>query len=60
MPEMEWIWLVALIIFAILEAATTTLISLWFIGGSLSAMIAALCGAEIWLQLLLFFAVSAS
>ena len=59
MPEMEWIWLVALIIFAILEAATTTLISLWFIGGSLSAMIAALCGAEIWLQLLLFFAVSA-
>lgn len=59
MPPMEWIWLAALTVFAILEAATTTLVSLWFIGGSLTAMIAALCGADIWLQLLLFFAVSA-
>ena len=46
MPPMEWIWLAALVIFAILEAATSTLVSLWFIGGSLTAMIAALCGAE--------------
>ncbi|MGN1308129.1 MAG: NfeD family protein [Faecousia sp.] len=59
MPQMEWIWLIALILFAVLEAATTTLVSLWFIGGSLAAMIAALCGAEVWLQILLFFAVSA-
>lgn len=59
MPQMEWIWLSALIIFAILEAATTTLVSMWFIGGSLAAMISALCGANIWLQFLLFFAVSA-
>ena len=59
MPQMEWVWLAALIVFAILEAATSTLVSLWFIGGSLTAMIAALCGADIWLQLLLFFAVSA-
>ena len=40
MPPMEWIWLAALVIFAILEAATRTLVSLWFIGGSLTAMIA--------------------
>ena len=59
MPQMEWVWLCALIIFAILEAATSTLVSLWFIGGSLTAMIAALCGAGVWLQLLLLFAVSA-
>ena len=59
MPPMEWIWLAALVIFAILEAATSTLVSLWFIGGSLTAMLAALCGADIWLQILLFFAVSA-
>lgn len=59
MPPMEWIWLTTLIVFAILEAATSALISMWFIGGSLSAMISALCGADIWLQLLLFFAVSA-
>lgn len=59
MPAMEWIWLGALIVFAALEAATSTLVSLWFIGGALTAMIAALCGANLWLQILLFFAVSA-
>ena len=60
MPPMEWIWLAALVIFAILEAATSTLVSLWFIGGSLTAMISALCGADIWLQILLFCVVSAA
>ena len=32
--------------------------SLWFMGGALTALIAALCGAEIWLQIILFFVVS--
>lgn len=59
MPQMEWIWLTALIIFAVLEAATAALVSIWFVGGSLAAMISALCGADLWLQILLFFAVSA-
>lgn len=60
MPSMEWIWLAALIVFAIAEAATTALVSIWFIGGSLAALIAALCGAELWLQILLFILVSAA
>lgn len=58
MPSMEWIWLIALIIFAILEAATTALVSIWFVGGSLAAMIFALCGANIPSQILLFFSAS--
>ena len=60
MPSMEWIWLAALVLFAILEASTSALVSVWFIGGSLAAMIAALLGAPVWLQLVLFFAVSAA
>ena len=60
MPDMEWIWLAALVMFAVLEASTSALVSVWFIGGSLAAMIAALLGAPIWLQLVLFFAVSAA
>lgn len=60
MPAMEWIWLAALVLFAILEASTSALVSVWFIGGALSAMIAALLGAPVWLQLVLFFAVSAA
>ena len=60
MPAMEWIWLAALVLFAVLEASTSALVSVWFIGGALTAMIAALLGASIWLQLVLFFAVSAA
>lgn len=59
MPPMEWIWLAALVFFTVVEALTTALVSVWFIGGALVAMIAALLGAPIWLQLVLFFAVSA-
>lgn len=59
MPPMEWIWLAALVFFSLIEAATTTLVSLWFIGGSLTALIVALMGGDFWLQILLFFLVSA-
>lgn len=60
MPSMEWMWLAALVVFAVLEASTSALVSVWFIGGSLAAMIAALLGAQIWLQVVLFFVVSAA
>ena len=59
MPPMEWIWLGAVVVFAVAEAATAALVSLWFIGGSLAGLIAALCGAPLWLQFALFVAVSA-
>ena len=58
MSEMAWVWLAALVIFAIVEASTVTLVSIWFVGGSLAALIAALLGAEIWLQAVIFLAVS--
>lgn len=56
--HMEIIWLVLLIVFAIAEGVTVALVSVWFMGGALAALIAALCGAELWLQVVLFFAVS--
>ena len=55
---MEVLWLALLIVFAVLEASTVSLVSIWFMGGALTALIAALCGAEIWLQTILFFVVS--
>lgn len=55
---MEIIWLALLIIFAITEGVTVALVSIWFMGGALAALIAALCGAELWVQVVLFFAVS--
>ena len=55
---MQIIWLVLLVVFAASEAATVGLTSIWFAAGSLAALIAALLGGPLWVQLTLFFAVS--
>ena len=54
------IWLVLMIAFLIAEAATVVTISLWFAGGALVALVASLLGAPLWLQVALFFLVSAA
>lgn len=54
------IWLVLMIVFLIAEAATVVTISLWFAGGALVALVASLLGAPLWLQVALFFLVSAA
>lgn len=53
------IWLVLMIVFLIAEAVTVTMVSLWFAAGSLAAMIAAILGGPVWLQVILAVAVSA-
>lgn len=55
---MEILWLILLVAFAIVEGVTVSLVSVWFIGGAAAALVAALCGAEVWLQVVLFFGVS--
>ncbi len=52
------VWLVLLILFAVGEAVTVGLTSVWFAAGSLVALIAALLGASLWLQIALFIIVS--
>lgn len=56
---MAGVWLGALVLFLILEGQTAAVVSLWFAAGAMVAMIAAICGAEIWLQAVLFTVVSA-
>ncbi len=51
-------WLVALIVFAVLEAATVGLTSIWFAFGSLISLFAAMLDAPLWLQIALFLVVS--
>lgn len=60
MPFAAYIWLTLLIIFGIVEAATAALTSIWFAAGALAATAAALLGGPLWLQILLFLAVSAA
>lgn len=52
------IWIAAIIIFGVAEAATAGLTSIWFVLGGIAGLIAAVCGAPVWLQVVLFFAVS--
>lgn len=52
------LWLVALIVLLIVEFLTMGLTTIWFAGGALIALITALCGAPLWLQIVLFIVVS--
>ncbi len=59
MPPLVLLWLGAIIVFAILEAATAALVSIWFVAGSVGGLILALCGAGFWVQFLVFLIISA-
>ena len=52
------LWLIALIVFAVGEAITVGLTSVWFAVGALGALIAAGFGAALWLQVVVFLALS--
>ena len=53
-----YIWIGAIVLFGIVEAATAGLTSIWFVLGSVAGLVAAICGGKIWLQVVLFFVIS--
>lgn len=58
---MNWaaiIWFALMVFLIFLEANTVTLVAIWFICGSLAALISSLLGAQLWLQVVLFVAIS--
>lgn len=48
------IWLILLIVFIGVEAATLGLTSIWFAGGALLALIVAALNGPVWLQVVVF------
>ena len=58
MNEMLIFWLVLLIVAIVAEVMTMGLTTIWFAGGALVAILAAVLHAPIWLQIVLFFLVS--
>ena len=52
------IWLIILVVCIVVELITMGLTTIWFAGGALIAAIAAALSLPIWLQILLFLAVS--
>lgn len=61
MPEinMAFVWIVLAVVLGIIEAATVSLVSIWFAIGAIVAIIPAYFGAPIWVQILVFLVVSA-
>ena len=51
-------WIVLLLFFLVFEAATIELVSIWFIGGSFAALLAAVLNVNILIQFIIFFVVS--
>lgn len=49
-----------MVLFLAVEAVTVGLVCIWFAAGSLIALLAAMCGAQLWLQIVLFLIVSAA
>ena len=58
---MNWaaiIWLALIVMFVLAEAATVSLVSLWFAAGALAAMIVCLLQVSVRLQIAVFLVVS--
>ena len=58
---MNWaaiVWLALTVVFLITEAATVTVVSLWFAAGSLAAMVTALTGGGLAFQTAVFLMIS--
>ena len=54
------IWLIILVLFGIGEAVTVGLTSIWFALGALGALIVAVLGGHVFLQVVVFLALSAA
>ena len=52
------IWLVLMVIFLVAEALTVSMVSLWFAAGAVVALLLSLLHLQVWVQVVLFFAVS--
>lgn len=60
MPELSitlW-WVIAIIVLLIIEGVTSGLVTIWFAIGAVAALLCALLGAPLWLQLVVFLLVS--
>lgn len=58
MNEMIMLWLVILILAIVVELISLGLTTIWFAGGALVAVAVAALGGPIWLQIVMFLAVS--
>ena len=58
MDVMQYIWIAAIVLLAILEGATAQLVSIWFVIGGIAALITSIFTDAVWIQLTVFVLVS--
>ena len=58
MDVMQYIWIAAIVLLAILEGATAQLGSSWFVIGGIAALITSIFTDAVWIQLTVFVLVS--
>ncbi|MCC8129488.1 MAG: NfeD family protein [Clostridiales bacterium] len=51
-------WVIAIVVFAIVEGVTVGLASIWFVAGALAALIVSLFISNVWIQAAVFLLVS--
>ena len=54
------IWAVVFVLSIIFEAQTAEMVAIWFLPGALVSLVLAMCGVDLWIQLLVFFISSAA
>ena len=52
------LWIIIAVVFGIIEVATLGILTIWFALGALAAAVAAILGAGVPLQIILFFVIS--
>ncbi|MBP3446806.1 MAG: NfeD family protein [Clostridia bacterium] len=57
--SMLWFWIVLIVALVVIEAVTVQLVTIWFAVGAIGGLIASAFNLDIWLQVLIFVAVSA-
>ena len=57
--SMTQFWLIAIALLLLIEFATSALTPIWFAGGALMALLCAVMGGPVWLQIVVFLAGSA-
>lgn len=57
--SMTTFWIIAIVVFLVIEAVTVGIVSVWFAIGALFAMVTAMLGANLWVQITVFLVVSA-
>lgn len=57
--SMTTFWIIAMVVFLVVEAVTVGIVSVWFAIGALFAMVTAMLGANLWVQITVFLIVSA-